>query len=80
MAAARLLLVMTVGLTLDASLVDERGDLFCPPDGCAWAEFDRPGKTADSAALPPCAFADGDDGQNLWQTEKAVSGDGELFL
>ena len=79
MVVARLPLVMAVGLALDASVIDECGYFFSPPHGSAGAELYRLGKTAGATSLPPCAFADGDDGENLRQTEKAVSGD-ELML
>lgn len=55
-------------------MTDERGDVFGPPNGSAGAELDRLGITPGTAALPPCAFADWEDGKNLVQTEKAGRG------
>lgn len=56
-------------------LVDERYDVFSSPDGSAWAELDGLGIAPGTAAIPPRTFADGDDGKNLGQTEKAGCGD-----
>lgn len=44
---------------LTADTVDERGDVFSPPDSSAGAELDGPGITPGAAAFPPCAFTDG---------------------
>ena len=74
------MLFTAVALTLDAGIVDECDDLLGPPHGSAGAKLDRLGKTACAAALPPCAFADGDDGKDLGQTEKTVSGDRWMLL
>lgn len=63
--------VMARLLLLAADTLNERGDVFRPPDGRARAEFDRLGVAPGTAALPPYAFADGKDGQNLGQAEKA---------
>ena len=41
------------------------------PGGCARAEFDGFGEAASFTAFPPCAFADGDELQDLRETEKA---------
>ncbi len=59
---------------------DKRGYFLGSPHGSTGAELDWFGKTASTASLPPCAFADGDDGKDLGQAKKAESGDGQLFL
>ena len=65
-------------LVVDAG--NKRGNVFRLPVGCAWAEFYRLGIAARAAAFPPRAFADGEDGKDLGQTKKAVSGDEGLIL
>lgn len=72
MAAGALLLV--------ADALDERSDIFGSPYSCTGAELDRFGETAGAASLPPGAFADGENGKNLGQTEKAGSRDCGLIL
>ena len=56
---------------LVVNAVDERGDVFGPPDRGAGAELDGLGITPGAAALPPGTFADRKDGENLRQTEKS---------
>jgi len=53
----------------------ECGYVFGTPYSCAGAKFDGRGVMPGAAALPLCTFADGDNGKNLGETEKAVSGD-----
>ena len=66
---------------LSAEAFHQGGDVFGPPDGGARAEFYGFGVTAGPASFPPRAFADGEDGKNLGQTEKSIGGDdGELLL
>ena len=71
---------MAVDLALNARLIYELDYVCRPPDRRPGAELDRLGETPGTATLPPSAFADGDDGKDLGQTKKAVSGDVGLFL
>jgi len=59
---------------LAVQTLDQGRDIRCLPDGGARAEFYGFGETPRAAAFPPRALADGEDFQNLGQTEKAVSG------
>lgn len=61
-------------------MVDERGNVFGSPYRCARAELERLGKAPSAATLPPCAFANGDDGKDLRQTKKAGSGYERMIL
>lgn len=74
MPAVRLSLIMAVGPALNAGILNERPDFFGSPDGCARAEFYGLGKVACATPLPPCAFADGNDGKDLGKTKKTDSG------
>ena len=47
---------------------DECPDVFNAPHGCAWPKLERLGITAFTAALPPVAFADGNQRQHLSKT------------
>ena len=69
-----------IALRPNAGVFDERPDFLRFPNGSAGAELDGPGETAGAASLPPCAFADGDDGKDLGQTEKADRGNRRLLL
>ena len=53
---------------LQGKLFDEGGDVGRPPYRSARPQLYRFGKTAFLAALPPCAFADGEDFQHLGKT------------
>ena len=72
--------LLIVALRPNAGVFDERPNFLRFPNGSARAEFDGPGEAACTAAFPPCAFADGDDGKDLGQTEKADRGNGRLLL
>ena len=71
---------MVVCLALDAGIFDELPDFLRLPNRSAGAELYGLGETACAAAFPPGAFADGDDGKNLGQAEKAVNRDGGCLL
>ena len=53
---------------LQGKLFDEGGDVGRSPYRSARPQLYRFGKTAFLAALPPCAFADGEDFQHLGKT------------
>lgn len=53
---------------LQRKLFDEGGDVGRSPYRSARPQLYRFGKTAFLAALPPCAFADGEDFQHLGKT------------
>ncbi len=46
----------------------------------AGAKFDGPGIASGTAAFPPCAFADGEEGENLGETEKTARGNGRISM
>ena len=48
-----------------AKAFNKGGNVFGSPDGSAGAELDGFWVTSGTTAFPPCAFADGDDGQHL---------------
>lgn len=58
-----------------AQAFNELPDIFNAPGCGAGAKLHRFGITTGSAALPPRAFANGDAGQNLGQTNKAEFGE-----
>lgn len=57
---------------LQGKLPDEGGDVGRPPYRSAQPQLYRFGKTAFLAALPPCAFADGNTFKNLRQMQKGI--------
>ncbi len=59
--------------------LDEGADVFDPPHGSAGTELYGLGIAPGAAPLPPRAFADGEDGKNLGQTQKTKGGDGWLI-
>ena len=65
---------------LHAKALHKFGDVFNPPRGCAEAKFHGLGLTSCAAALPPCTFADGDNGQHLGETKKTECGNLWLIL
>ena len=67
-------------LALLGSFFDKCPDDLGSPDRSTRPKLDGPGVTTRAAALPPGALADGDQGHDLRETEKAVCGDRrELF-
>lgn len=67
-------LSVMAGLLLAVNAFNERGNVFGSPNSGARAKFDGLGIAARLAASPPRTFADGDESQNLRQTEKASGG------
>ena len=65
-----------VAILLATDALHQRGDVFSPPDGCARAELYGFGIAPGTAAIPPRAFANGEDGEDLRQAEKAGCGNG----
>ena len=65
---------------LQGKLFDEGGDVGRSPYRSARPQLYRFGKTAFLAALPPCAFADGEEGENLGETEKTARGNGRISM
>ena len=63
-----------IGFTV-AQALNKLPDIFNAPSCGARAKLHRLGITTGSAALPPGAFANGDAGQNLGQTDKAEFGE-----
>lgn len=61
---------------LVAKVLRESRNIFGSPYRCARPEFYGLGIAPVLAAFPPCASADGEDGKDLGQTKKTVSGDG----
>lgn len=54
--------------------VNKLHDFFRPPDGCSRAKLYRLGEATCFAAFPPGAFADGDELQDLRESEEAHFG------
>jgi hypothetical protein len=63
------------GFALVAKAFHQIGDVLGLPSGCARGQLHGLGKAPGLASGPPGASADGDDFENLMQTEKTSRGD-----